>query len=305
VESSPGAGSTFHFTVTLWRGERQPAGSAPAPDAAKPALPAPVGRPLHLLLVEDNRVNQQVVAGFLRRHGHTFALAENGLEALEALGRQPFDAVLMDVQMPGMDGWEATRQIRAREAGGPRHVPIIAMTAHVLKGDRERCLNAGMDAYLPKPVDLQALGRLLGTLVATADAVGRNGDNHHAPAASPEPAETDSEPDFDRKEALERVGGDEQLLGELLHLFQTDAPKWLADLRSAIDRGDAAQLRRAAHTIKGGASNLGARQTWTAAARLEELARTGSWDGVEAARAELEGALARLDAETAAFAPRS
>jgi two-component system, sensor histidine kinase and response regulator len=229
---------------------------------------------------------------------------------VEAVVREAFDAVLMDVQMPTMDGLEATQHIRAREAGTGRHLPIIAMTAHVMKGDRERCMNAGMDAYLPKPVDLQALSRLLAELVPTTDAAHRNGETQPLPAAAPMSGEPPSEsspaePVLDRAEALARVGGDEQLLAELLRIFHADAPKWLEDLRAAIGRGDAGLVRRAAHTIKGGAGSVGALQTRTAAARLEELARAGRWDGVAAARAELEQALARLEAETACFAPRS
>jgi PAS domain S-box-containing protein len=311
VESDPGAGSTFYFTVTLWLGTNAPDADASRiePPSTVPALSATATRPLRVLVVEDNRVNQEVVIRMLRKQGHFFTLAQDGLEALEALARETFAAVLMDVQMPGMDGWEATRQIRAREAGSGRHVPIIAMTAHVLKGDRERCLNAGMDAYLPKPIDLQALSRLLAEVVPATVAgqptgpAQRNGEKHPQPAAAmsadPHPPGAATEPVLDRQEALARVGGDEQLLGELLRIFHADAPGWFAEVGAAIQRGDAALLRRAAHTIKGGASSLGALQTRSAADRLEELARNGRWDGVKAARADLEQALARLAAETA------
>jgi PAS domain S-box-containing protein len=300
VDSAPGGGSTFHFTATLWLAQNQGTPTA-APSA--PSLGAAAVRPLHLLLVEDNNVNQKVAACLLRKQGHSFTLAQNGAEALEVLGQEEFDAVLMDVQMPGMDGLEATRQIRARETEGSRRLPIIAMTAHVMKGDRERCLSAGMDAYLPKPVDLLELSRVLAEVTRSSalsekESVKRNGQEHPSPVAPV------GEPVLDRQEALARVGGDEQLLSELIRIFATDAPRWLADVRTAIHCSDAQLLRRAAHTIKGAASSLGAMQTRTAAAHLEELGRASRWDGADVACTELEQALARLSAETACFAPR-
>ncbi len=310
VDSTVGAGSAFAFTVTLWLPTHQ---ALREPDPAAPPAPSTAVRRLHLLLVEDNNVNQKVVVWMLRRQGHTFTLAQDGAGAVEAFEREKFDAVLMDVQMPGMDGYEATRRIRAAEGGGPRHVPIIAMTAHVMKGDREHCLEAGMDAYLPKPVDFQALSRLLAELTVRPESkkegAERNGQPLVVPAdipvsAIPAPAPPAAEPVLDGTEALSRVGGDEKLLGELLRLFQADVPKLLADVRSAIQRGDATLLRRAGHTFKGAASSLGATQTRVAAARLEEMGRNSRFDGAEAACLELEQALARLDAETASFVER-
>jgi CheY-like chemotaxis protein len=269
---------------------------------------------LHLLVVEDSSVNQKVVSCLLRKQGHTFTLAKNGLEAVDAYAHETFDAVLMDVQMPGMDGLEATRRIRAMEAGTTR-VPIVAMTAHVMKGDRERCQEAGMDSYLPKPIDLDELNRQLAAWTAPhsaprglglCSATGRNScpmsDLPPKPAAAP--ATVAPPPVLDRAEALARVGGDEQLLGELIRIFQTDAPGWLADARLAIGSQDALTLRRAAHTIKGAASSLGALQTVVAASRLEDMARHQIWTGTADALAELEQTLARLEAETASFAPK-
>jgi PAS domain S-box-containing protein len=305
VDSAPGVGSSFHFTATLWLATNQ--SGQPASPAAPP-LPtraAPL-RPLHVLLVEDNSVNQKVAACLLQKQGHTFALAQNGAEAVEAVSRQSFDAVLMDVQMPGMDGLEATRLIRARETGGSRRLPIIAMTAHVMKGDRERCLSAGMDAYLPKPVDSLELSRLLAQLIPTPDGADhtdvprRNGEDQQTPTA---PAQM-TEPVLNRQQALARVGGDEQLLRELLLIFVADAPRWLADARSAIRSANEPQLRCATHTLQGAASSVGAMQTRAAAAHVEELAHAAQWDAAALACNELEQALARLIAETASFAPR-
>jgi CheY-like chemotaxis protein len=122
---------------------------------------AAAGRPLRLLVAEDNLVNQRLAIRLLEKQGHSVVVACNGQEALEALAREPFDAVLMDVQMPEMGGLEATAAIRAREAGTGNRVPIIAMTAHAMTGDRERCLEAGMDGYVAKPIQAKELTRAL------------------------------------------------------------------------------------------------------------------------------------------------
>jgi CheY-like chemotaxis protein len=311
VVSMPGQGSTFHFTVTL---PLAPASATWAESPLPPALPTSLSaaRTLNVLLVEDNLVNQKVMTSFLEKQGHAFVLAENGMDALAAMERAAFDVILMDVQMPEMDGLEATKRIRAKEGRGPGRVPIIAMTAHVMKGDRERCLEAGMDAYLAKPVDLLELSRRLADLgrgrpagpLADREFALPNGTSHPAATGSPETAALAGSLILDRADALARVGGDENLLAELFRIFQTDAPAWLSQGREAIQRGDAALLRRAAHTIKGAASSLGAQQTRIAAARLEELGRTTQWIGAEVALAELEQALARLEAEMSSFAPR-
>jgi CheY-like chemotaxis protein len=163
VESRPGEGSIFQFTVPF------NICGATAPDiaarttsqSARPATPT-AARPLKILLAEDNVVNQRVAVGLLEKRGHRLTIANNGHEACAALGRETFDLVLMDVQMPEMDGFEATGVIRAAERATGRHVRILAMTAHAMAGDRERCLEAGMDGYIAKPLNLA-------TLVATVE----------------------------------------------------------------------------------------------------------------------------------------
>jgi CheY-like chemotaxis protein len=161
VESEPGKGSCFHFTASFGSaaGEEQPQhggpielqGPAPSLTANDPARENR-GPALQILLTEDNIVNQRVALRILEKAGHSVVIAGNGREALHALERQPFDLVLMDVQMPEMDGLEAAALIRQNEKGTGRHVPIIAMTAHAMTGDQERCLAAGMDAYIAKPI---------------------------------------------------------------------------------------------------------------------------------------------------------
>ncbi len=185
----------------------QPASPGPADHAAVGQADA---RPLRLLLAEDNAVNQRLAVSLLERRGHSVVVAGNGREALAALDDGPYDAVLMDVQMPELDGLEATAAIRAREReeGAGEHLPIIAMTAHAMKGDRERCLAAGMDAYVSKPLRPGELYDVLDR-IATAGGAGRDG----AADTAPELAR------FDMDAALDRVDGDAGLMRELVELF--------------------------------------------------------------------------------------
>ena len=163
VESEVDRGSTFHFTLpfAVDHAEALVAAARPRPfDAAT--------RPLDVLLAEDNRVNQRLATRLLEKMGHHVTLTENGREAVAAANRHPFDLILMDVQMPEMDGLEATALIRANERVSGRRVPILALTAHVMKGDREKCLAAGMDAYISKPLDPQTFGATITTLTSAA-----------------------------------------------------------------------------------------------------------------------------------------
>jgi signal transduction histidine kinase len=175
LESEPGNGSCFHFTTRL--GVAESAGGEGA-SVAQPQIFDPLkpsGRPLRILVAEDNQVNQLVATKLLQKQGHVVVLANNGKEAVEEVAcRSDLDAILMDVQMPEMSGYEATERIRLMERGTPRHIPIFAMTAFAMTGDRERCLEAGMDGYLSKPVRVQELNNLLArvngeALLATGD----------------------------------------------------------------------------------------------------------------------------------------
>ena len=190
----------------------------------------------------------------------------------------------MDVQMPEMDGFEATAAIRTRDAAAGAHTPIIAMTAHALKGDRDRCLEAGMDAYVSKPLRPQELFEALERLV---NANGLAGPAHD----SPEQEHTD----FDMAVALERVDGDSELLKELATLFLCDCPRWMAEIRQAIDQHDASKLHQAAHTLKGSVGNFGARAAFLAASRLETDGRDREWSQVEKDWAALAEAIGRLE----------
>ncbi len=245
---------------------------------------------LHVLLAEDNPINQKVAVGVLRRLGHTYRVAASGREALRALEDERFDAVLMDVQMPEMDGFAATAVLRQREAGTGRHLPVIAMTARAMKGDEEECLRAGMDAYLSKPFAPADLARILGRL--TTGAAGLAQPAGACPPVSP--SATSGSPIEDVAAVLEAVDGDGELLRELVGLFHEDGPTLRDELRASLAACDSGRLGRAAHKIAGAVSNFHARRTLHAARRLEELARAGNLHEAPAALADLEGALAAL-----------
>ncbi len=243
------------------------------------------GCSLRILLVEDNLMNQTLALRLLTKRGHNVTLTSNGREALQELedaGFHGFDVVLMDVQMPEMDGLEATAAIRAREKEFHAHIPIVAMTAHALKGDRERCLAAGMDGYVSKPIRAQTLmEEIERCLPKTRPA---------EPAAEPLAWQV-----LDAAALLERIEGDTALLADLARLFREESPKWLAAMRDAIDRGDAPTLERAAHTLKGSAGNLAAHRTVQAALRLEHLGREQNLAPAREALAQLEEEWKRLD----------
>jgi two-component system, sensor histidine kinase and response regulator len=254
-----------------------------APHAMSTGLPA-AARTLRILLAEDNAVNQRLASSLLERRGHTVTIAASGHEALAALERQSFDVVLMDVQMPGMGGFEATAAIRAKERTSGAHQWIIAMTAHALKGDRERCLAAGMDEYLTKPLDSSRLYAMVEEMVDRPSPTCQ-----HEPGR---PAMSD--------QVLARVGGDHQLLAEISRLFVDDAPQHLQSIKTALDARDPESLRRAAHALKGAAANFDADQVVETARLLEEMGRTGDLTGHESAWGDvtrhLDGLLSTLRA---------
>jgi signal transduction histidine kinase/DNA-binding response OmpR family regulator/HPt (histidine-containing phosphotransfer) domain-containing protein len=230
-------------------------------DRVVPAAVPPV-RPLQVLVAEDNVVNQRVASGLLRKRGHEVTVVGDGRAALAAIAAATFDVVLMDVQMPEMDGFEATSAIRAQEAVTGGHLRIIAMTAHAMTGDRDRCLRAGMDGYVSKPLD----PRLLCAVVEQEEIAPSSG----APA-------------FERASALERLGGDPVLLSEIIQLFLEDCPIRVAAIRAAIDVRDADALCREAHALKGAAGNLSALSLFETAEILEQLGRDHRFDAADAA----------------------
>ncbi len=254
---------------------------------------------LRVLLAEDNGVNQQLAKRLLERRGHLVTIAGNGLEALAALDKRDFDLVLMDVQMPEMSGIEAAAAIRERERVTGAHLPIIAMTARAMAGDREQCLAAGMDAYLSKPVRTPQLFEAIARLASPVGArdAGQAPDGELTGSAL-----SGSKEIMDSTWALEQMDGDEQLLAQISALFLEDYPKRLSLLRQAVSSHNAKDIVAEAHTLKGSAGNFGAEPTVEAARRLEQVDQEGDWTGVGESIGALEAALEQLKPVLSDFA---
>jgi CheY-like chemotaxis protein len=238
---------------------------------------------LHVLLAEDSLVNQKLAVALLEGQGHTVTLVNNGKEAVAATATHNFDLVLMDVQMPEMDGLEATAQIRAREQQTGTHLTIIAMTAHALKGDRERCLEAGMDNYVAKPIRAEEL-------FATIDAVFSDPKRDSA-AGSAAPQDV-----VNWTEALKTTQGNRKVLKAMTEAALEEIPQLMTAIRDAIAIGDHAKLRFAAHTLKGAVHYFGANEVCGHAAQLEDMGRKGQFLDAEAIFAALEEDVARMTA---------
>ena len=246
---------------------------------------------LHFLLAEDNEVNQEYAVEMLQRRGHTVVVANNGQEALAAWKTGTYDIVLMDVQMPQMDGYAATAAIRQIESANGRHTPIIALTAHVMKGDRERCLAAGMDAYVSKPLRPQELFAAIDGLLAGGKT---------APTIAPASPET-SLTAWNPATILAEVEGDRELLVKLIGRFLEQCPKVLSDIRSSVSQQNSVMLERSSHKLKGSVSHFGAPNAYEAARRLEEMGRDGDLAGAKEAAAVLETEICRLQDDLAHF----
>jgi two-component system sensor histidine kinase/response regulator len=240
-------------------------------------------RKLRILVAEDNPVNQAVIIRVLQKMGHTVGLTQTGKEALAMASAEKFDLVFMDVQMPEMDGLAATAAIRQHEQKSGTHLPIFAMTAHAMKGDRERCLESGMDGYITKPVRFSDIEQTLGNLTLAAKPTAKAAQKVEAKVAS-----------WNRTEALDRIGGDEELLRDLCQIFLEESPKLLEKLRQAVAAGDSDAVMRAAHSLKGESSYLGADGTSQAARQLEEMGRNQDLSLASDTLAVLEREIASL-----------
>ena len=241
---------------------------------------------LNILLAEDNDVNQKLATRLLEKRGHQVTVASNGLQALNALSQASYDLVLMDVQMPEMDGIEATAELRAREQGTGSHQPVIAMTALVMQGDRERCLAAGMDGYLTKPIRPRALDEVLDQYTAQK----RQGGAVHedAPKTSGHTSRAVKQDSVDGHELLERVGGDREFLTELVSLFREDGPKQLNRIKTALEKMDPSEVLRGAHSLRGTLANLAAQRAADLAAEIEHAGKLGDLDRAKAAFQNLD-----------------
>ncbi len=257
--------------------------------ASEPGIPLP-RRQLKLLLAEDNRVNQAVAMGLLSKLGHTLVVAGNGKEALSLLERQHFDLVFMDIQMPEMDGIAATEKIREGERATHLHIPIIAMTAHAMKGDRERCIDAGMDGYISKPISFSELEIAIEAAMQRSDRRqdARSSIEKDTGMAVPIP------PLWNRAEVLQSLGGDESLLRQVLDIFVEEAPKHLAALRVAIRERSAVTAEKHAHTLKGEVGYFKVPAISEKAAQLEAACRGCEFDSAQNTLPEFEAAMHRL-----------
>jgi CheY-like chemotaxis protein len=222
-------------------------------------------------------------------------VARNGREAVAAVQHGPggvFDLILMDVQMPDMDGFETTAAIRARELSTGGHVPIVAVTAHAMKGDRERCLAAGMDGYLSKPIRVKELRDLLRAYEALPFQTSEVSPPHEQEECR---QVGDDGEHVDRRALLERLGGDSRLLSELVEIYLSESPSLLAAAQRALQEKNGQDLARAAHTIKGSAGNFVARTTLETAERLEAFAEQGDFSRAQEAMSALQREMEHLD----------
>jgi CheY-like chemotaxis protein/HPt (histidine-containing phosphotransfer) domain-containing protein len=279
VDSVLNKGSTFHLVVGFGMSEApRPLETTLIPRV--PALPATtVLPPLRILLVEDNRINQRTVRRLLEKRGHTVVVAENGEIALQCLDRESFDLALMDVHMPVLDGYAATSAIRGREHSTGRHLPIVAMTANAMKGDEDRCLAAGMDGYVSKPIQVHELLTVIARVISK-----------DSPLLTSRAASISAQLVFDPQQALAQVEGDEAELRFLIGMFLEEEPRSMVAIREAIARNDRAALKLTVHNLKGMISSLGGHLAAEAADQLEQL-------GDQDPAVPLEPALQRLSLE--------
>ncbi len=316
LESQPGVGTTVHFTArfALVAAGADSIGATASPSRNDGSLPghspakrtaAPAGadgdqaarvvpqeftpaRQLRVLLVEDGVVNRRVASGMLTSWGHRVEFANDGAAAIALFEAGRFDVILMDIQMPVMDGYEATRQIRQAEVGSTTHVPIIAMTAAVLDEDRDRCLAAGMDDFIAKPINIKSLfetvERLTGSTPSTAVAApaATNGSSPPASTAADVAGESESEGDvLDLEEAAGRIPGGRAELQAMAELLLAELPGMLNRVQEAVRAEDADALRIAAHGLKGAAVVFGAARVVSAARNLEQLGKDNQLERAE------------------------
>jgi PAS domain S-box-containing protein len=292
VASAPGKGSIFRFTAAFGTVSDEAAfinaGGAPA-HASSPAG-QPAGS-LRILIVEDNEINATVAMQLVKKLGHSTEVAVNGPEALRLLSNAPFDLVLLDIQMPGMDGYTVARAIREGQAGGAnKSIPIIAQTASAMNGDRQRGLEAGMNDYIVKPVYIGDLSAAIARAVRISA---------HKPVPSPKP---DASPMriFDKKAALGRLGGDESILRQAVTMFLDQMPQRFLTLKEVFDKNDRAGLRELAHTYKSSAGTVGAMTLQAMFVAFEQHCGSADPETLRTAIDRMENEFSRYRTETGA-----
>ncbi len=286
------------------------AGGKGEPDTAE-ADTMEISGPLNILLAEDNMVSERLMSRVLTKQGHQVTSARDGKEALASLEAGQFDLVIMDVQMPKLNGLEATRAIRARERETHQHIPIIALTAHAIRGDEERCLEAGMDSYLTKPIHFDALFQEIGKVMRSLEtrdespAQGAGAQNDDAPdqeIPGGGRAWRTREKAFDEIELMHRVGGDLELLAEIVEKLLETYPGEISEMEASINSRDVETLQRTAHTLKGALMSLAAKPACEAALNLEMIAAEEGWDRAERALNVLKDRMPALEQALKVFA---
>jgi CheY-like chemotaxis protein/HPt (histidine-containing phosphotransfer) domain-containing protein len=292
VQSTLGRGSTFAFTITL---SKKLGGALDETHASAAALAKTAGA-LRILLAEDTVASQKIVKNVLIKRGHEVEIARDGSEVVEMIRVRPFDVVLMDVQMPAMDGLQATAAIRSLESHRDQRVPIIAITAHAMQGDRERCLAAGRDAYLCKPFHGAELVELVETLAAGASSNPPPSGTRVAGASAPsdDPSLPADRPVFGMEASLARLGNDRVFFGHLVAFVLEDYPALLAQLAKGLQDRDGSAVGHAAHNLKGLLSTFDAFDAMRAAARVEKAGFDGDLETAQALAQPLDHEIRRL-----------
>ena len=294
VDSELGKGSTFHFTAVF--GEARHSSANPTSRPSSGSLLGLAEKSMQVLVVEDGRVNQLVAAKLLEERGHHIEIASNGQEAVEKVRNSTFDAILMDVHMPEMNGFQATAAIRQIEEKHGGHVPIIAMTANALKGDREQCIAAGMDDYVSKPIHsaelLHAVERFMHGRTAAPPRLEITG----APTETVKPKKRS--PAFKADVFIASAGG-AKMARELISIYAEDSSKFLQNASAALSAGNAVALYEAAHSLKGMLGVYTATRASETASHLCHLARDGDFFGARALLENLQKQCARLGATLA------
>jgi len=283
-------GSCLALVLGCEPAPQQPAAS----NKSVPAQPKQDRTQFRLLLVEDNSVNQEVAMAMLKHFGYSADVANNGKEALAALEAKDYDLVLMDCQMPELDGYEATRLIRDPHTRvRNRKIPVIAMTAHAMRGDREKCLSAGMDDFVPKPIQTAALEEILDRWTAKRPIPKQESRPAHRPVEESKEAISSSSA-FDYDGLLERLMGNEVLAKRVLTRFVEDTPQQLAALANAIQNADSKAAHLHAHSIKGAAANIGGVSMAATAKKLEDLGNSGDLSNAQTVYSELSSSFEHL-----------
>jgi len=288
------------------------------PPQSMPLSSQRLTRPLRVLVAEDSPVNRLLLRRLLEKNNHQVEEVTDGQQALDAITARTFDVVLMDIQMPILDGLRTATAIRERERSTGGRLPLVAVTAHAMKGDRERCQRAGFDGYVTKPIRVEDLFGVIGEVVRSvprsADSIAPVTTAEVAATTTPTPAATRAHrrstpvtigrvgAPFDGARLLARVGGDQALARELAAVFVEECPTWLADVDGALREKDLARLARAAHTIKGAVDHFGVERLHDCALRLERIGRSGELSRAEEIRGELADEIEALKAPLSAFA---